>query len=213
MTDPSGQGYPRQQGLNDDSTSFSQHAFQIWQTLARVRTMIPVKVVAVTQNGDDSGGVVDALPLVNQMDGAGNCFPHGTVFNLPYFQIQGGTSAVICDPVVGDIGVAGICDRDISSVKNNKGQANPGSRRKFSLSDGVYFGGILNGIPTQKIKFTANGIEITPESGKPVIINGDVHATGDVVAGFGGVDQVGLQTHKHGTGSAAAGTVVPTAGT
>jgi hypothetical protein len=36
---------------------------------------------------------------------------------------------------------------------------------------------------------------------------------GAVIAGYGGGDQVALQTHKHGTGSAAAGTVAPSAGT
>jgi hypothetical protein len=37
--------------------------------------------------------------------------------------------------------------------------------------------------------------------------------TGVVVAGAGTGDQVGLQTHRHGTGTAAAGTVAPTPGT
>jgi phage gp45-like len=50
-------------------------------------------------------------------------------------------------------------------------------------------------------------------AGNPMVITGDLHVTGAVIAGFGGGDQVGLQTHQHGTGSAAAGTVAPTAGT
>ena len=46
------------------------------------------------------------------------------------------------------------------------------------------------------------------------VVTGDVHVTGAVIAGFGGPDQVGLQTHRHGTsGSTAASTIVPTAGT
>lgn len=44
-------------------------------------------------------------------------------------------------------------------------------------------------------------------------LKGDFHVTGAVVAGYGTGDQVGLQSHKHGTGSAAAGTIAPTAGT
>jgi len=40
-----------------------------------------------------------------------------------------------------------------------------------------------------------------------------VHVTGAVIAGFGGADQVTLQLHRHGVGSAAAGTVIPTPGT
>jgi phage gp45-like len=50
-------------------------------------------------------------------------------------------------------------------------------------------------------------------AGSPMLVTGDLHVTGAVIAGYGGADQVGLQTHKHGTGTAAAGTVVPTPST
>lgn len=46
-----------------------------------------------------------------------------------------------------------------------------------------------------------------------VVVQGDLNVSGQVIGGFGGGDQVGLLTHKHGTGNAAAGTVPPTAGT
>lgn len=180
------QGFPGQQGLSDNATEFNKHAFQIWQVLARVRTAIPVEIVAV--HVDDDGlapvGFVDAVPLVNQMDGAGQTFPHGTVFNLPYVRVQGGKNAVICDPEVGDVGLAVICDRDISSVKANKKAANPGSRRRFSLADGVYIGGILNGTPEQHIRFTTTGISISDKNGNSLvmgdtgnILTGDLYAT------------------------------------
>ncbi len=50
-------------------------------------------------------------------------------------------------------------------------------------------------------------------AGNPMTIAGDLHVTGAVIAGYGGADQVGLQTHKHGEGTAAAGTTAPTAST
>lgn len=50
-------------------------------------------------------------------------------------------------------------------------------------------------------------------NGVPMTIQGDLHVTGAIFAGYGGGDQVGVQTHKHGTGTAVAGTVAPTAGT
>ncbi len=62
------------------------------------------------------------------------------------------------------------------------------------------------------IWLTASGPVVTC-NGLPMTVNGDLRVTGQVFAGYGGADQVGLQTHKHGTGSAAAGTVAPTAGT
>ena len=46
-----------------------------------------------------------------------------------------------------------------------------------------------------------------------VTITGNLKVTGEITAGFGTGDSVTLQQHKHGTGAAAAGTSVPTAGT
>jgi hypothetical protein len=120
-----------------------------------------VKIVSVTNNGGVSPvGFVDVQPLVNQVDGAGNATPHGVVYNIPYFRLQGGTNAIILDPQVGDMGMCGFASRDISSVKSSKGQANPGSGRTFDWADGLYFGGLLNGTPVQYIAFSSSGIDI-----------------------------------------------------
>ncbi|WP_428492168.1 phage baseplate assembly protein V [Rhodopila sp.] len=70
------------------------------------------------------------------------------------------------------------------------------------------------------IYLTQDGIVING-GGKPITFtncptilqNGDIHATGQVIQGYGSADQVSLGTHRHGTGTAAAGTVSPTAGT
>jgi phage gp45-like len=35
-------------------------------------------------------------------------------------------------------------------------------------------------------------------AGNPMTVQGDLHVTGAVIAGYGGGDQVGLQTHQHG---------------
>jgi phage gp45-like len=55
-------------------------------------------------------------------------------------------------------------------------------------------------------------------AGNPMTINGDLHVTGAVIAGYGGADQVGLQTHGHKQGNDSHGdtevpTDAPTAGT
>jgi len=168
MSNDQGQGgYPGQHGLAASVGEFNKHDSQIWAKLAYVRTAIPVVIKAVHVDSDGLApvGSVDVQPLVNQMDGEGNSFPHGTIFNLPYVRMQGGTNAVICDPVVGDNGIAVICDRDISSVKANKKQANPGSRRRFGLADGIYIGGLLNGTPEQYVRFTTDGMSIVDKSG------------------------------------------------
>lgn len=65
---------------------------------------------------------------------------------------------------------------------------------------------------TAGITINGGGAAVTVTNSPTLIQNGDIHATGAVIAGYGGGDQVGLQTHRHGTGTPAAGTVVPTAG-
>lgn len=56
--------------------------------------------------------------------------------------------------------MCGFCSRDISSVKANKAASTPQSRRKFDYADGLYFGGFLNGVPSQYLFFKDSGIEM-----------------------------------------------------
>lgn len=129
--------------------------------LSRVRTATLVKVMAVTNSGGVSPvGFVDILPMVNQVDGIGQATEHLTIYKCPYLRVQGGANAIILDPQVGDIGIAVFADRDISSATANKGQANPSSSRRFSMADGLYLGGVLNGLPTQYTRYSSTGIEI-----------------------------------------------------
>lgn len=155
-------GYRGTAEATDNGSDFNANTFLVWSILSRVRTMQVCKVLSVTNNGGVSPvGFVTLQPLVNQLDGYGNAVPHGEIFNVPYFRLQGGANAIILDPQVNDIGWAGFADRDISSVKATKAQANPGSKRMFSMADAVYFGGILNGTPSQYIAFSASGIVVT----------------------------------------------------
>ena len=62
------------------------------------------------------------------------------------------------------------------------------------------------------IRLTSTGITINCGA-VPMTITGNLRVTGSITAGYGGADQVGLQSHRHGTGAAAAGTSIPTAGT
>jgi hypothetical protein len=154
-------GYTGTQEPASGAGDFGALSFLVNQILARISTITLVKIVSVTNNGGVSPvGFVDVQPLVNQVDGAGNATPHGIVYGLPYFRLQGGTNAIILDPQVGDIGMCGFASRDISSVKASKAQANPGSGRTFDWADGLYFGGMLNGTPVQYVAFSSSGIDI-----------------------------------------------------
>ena len=123
-------------------------------------TALPVEVTAVHGGGVSIIGTVDAKPLVKIMCADGQTAEYPELYNLPFMRYQGGANAVICDPQVGDIGIAVFASRDISAVKRARGHAPCGSLRRFSLSDGMYVGAILDGIPSQYIHFDTAGITI-----------------------------------------------------
>lgn len=155
-------GFPGFLRPSEDTNDSAASLFAIEQRLAKISTVTLAKVVSVTNSGDLSPvGFVDVQPLVNQVDGSGNSFPQAIVNNVPYFRLQGGANAIIIDPQVGDIGMIGFSDRDLTAVKANRAQSNPGSYRRFSSSDGLYLGGMLNGVPNQIVQFNSNGITIT----------------------------------------------------
>ncbi|WP_048996446.1 hypothetical protein [Burkholderia multivorans] len=154
-------GYKGTQDPTSSTSEFNAYSFLIRQILSQISTATLVQVKSVTNSGGVTPvGFVDVLPLVNQLDGYNNAVPHGLIHNVPYFRIQGGTNAVIIDPQVDDIGICVFADRDISSVKANKAQANPGSKRRFDMADGLYIGGVLNRTPTQYVMFSDSGITI-----------------------------------------------------
>ena len=156
------------QTASDVSSDYSTLEFIVQSILGRAATAKLVVVKACTNNGGVAKwGTVDVVPLVNQVAGDGTQVPHSTIYRLPYHRLQGGPSAVILDPVAGDIGLAVICDRDSSAVRadpikaasNADGTAGtpPGSARQYDVADGMYFGGFLNAVPTTYLQFLADG--------------------------------------------------------
>lgn len=211
-----------QQSATDGGSKFNAMAFMIRQMLNRLNTSTLVEVVACTNDGGvEPIGYVDVRPLVNQVDGNNNATPHGTIHNVPYFRLVGGTNAVVMDPAVGDIGMAAFADHDLSSVIANKGVANPGSSRRFSMADALYLGSFIAEAPTQYVQFSATGIKIhsptkvTLEA--PVVeINASASATvntpifrvnGQTVLN-GAVSQIGGAAASFSAGITAAGDVV-----
>src|ERR1019366_5631029 len=223
---PGNTGYVGAGGNFDDTTDFNAMQFLIGQRLAQANVATFVKLVSCTNAGGITPvGSVDVLPMVNQVDGAGNATPHGVVHGLPYVRIQGGTNAVIIDPVAGDKGMVVFCDRDISSVKANKETANPGSQRRNDMADGVYIGGGLNAAPVQYIAFTPTSITMVSPTqiilqAPNILLDGDVSQTGTLAGavvmegpltvtndatisgrGFLGHEHVGVQSGASNTGT------------
>lgn len=175
----------------DMADDFAQTAFMIHQILNQIATCAIVKVVAVTAGGVGPVGKVDLQPLVLQVDGVGRTVDAGTIHNAPYMRMQGGANAFICDPVAGDIGLCIFTSHDSSKVKTTKTTAPPGSRRRFSWSDGFYVGGVLNGTPQNYIQFDTNGDIILKPASKVTVL-GDFVANKITTAA--GVD---LDSHIH----------------
>lgn len=157
-TASSNAGFAGQKSPTSSSSDFNASSFLIQQLLGRVRTIQLAQVMKVTNAGGVAPvGLLDVQLLVNMLDGQNQATQHATIFQVPYFRLQGGLNAVIIDPVVGDIGMVAIADRDISAVKSSKKQSNPGSLRRFDLADAIYLGGVLNGTPTQYLRFVQDG--------------------------------------------------------
>lgn len=186
---------------------YNQISFAIQQALGKMQTATLVQVQSCSNAGDDSPvGTVDIVPLVNQVDSQGNSVPHTTIYNVPYLRIQGGANAVIIDPQPGDIGIALFANRDISNVKSTKAQAPPASGRRFSFSDAMYLGGMLNGNPTQYVQFNESGITIVSPTaitlqaptiklqGNVTQTDGTITAQTDVEAG---PNNISLANHTH----------------
>lgn len=182
------------------ATDFQALQFFIEQRLRKVQTAIVVKVVNVNAGGVGPVGTVDVVPLVDQVDGAGNVVPHVTIYGRPYSRIQGGTNAFILDPQVGDLGLMVFCSRDISSVISSKQNSPPASARIFNYADGLYLGGYLNGTPQNYIRFEQGGTIDIVAPALNITTTGSVNINGAVISHAGEVtDALGkvLGTHRH----------------
>lgn len=165
-----------------------------------------VRVAAV--RGDAPNLVIDAMPLVMRTDRSGAPIQNSVLYDIPVFRLQRGNSAIIMNPVVGDIGMIAICDRDTTLVRANRKESVPGSGRKHSKSDALYLGGFLNDHPTQFIEFadgainitTPNPVNITCSSAAVTAPDGvtmttpTLHVTGSITAGGNITDNNGTQS-------------------
>ncbi|WP_275383923.1 oxidoreductase [Xenorhabdus bovienii] len=144
--------------LNIDPTDMNTDAnvqdFIMRQFLGRHHFITLSRVINVDKD------TVDVEPMVYEVTGDGEPVNKGIVYGVPFWRLQRGGSAVIMNPVIGDIGVIAICDRDISVVKVTRKPAMPGAKRFHNMSNAIYLGGVLNSEPTQYVEFADNQINI-----------------------------------------------------
>lgn len=165
-------------------SDFNGMDFLIQNAIKRmVSTAIPVRVDAVERNGDGAAaGYVDATPLVCQTAADGSALDPVSIPRLPYFRYQHGTAAVICDPKVGDVGLAIFAQQDVSRLDGGNEPVPPGSFRSFDMSDGFYIGGFWGAKPETFVHLEDSGhITITaPQAVTVNTANATVNASGSV---------------------------------
>ncbi len=153
-----------------------------------VHTADLVQVLAVTV-GTASVGFLTVQPVVLDQDTNGYVLAQAPIYNVPFLRYQSGPSAVIMDPVEGDIGLCIFAEKDITGVKARAIQAASSlagaaaTDRVHSSADALYIGGVLNGAPTQWVKFLpgAGGIDIKTPGPLTIEATGNVTITANEV--------------------------------
>lgn len=190
MTEPTRLGTPFE-------AQFHAGRAQEWiiqRLIRQINTAQLVRVLAV-HPGDGFAGFVDVEPMQLQQSTTGVVIDGAPMYRLPYLRTQGGVSAIILDPVAGDIGLAVFAQRDISNVAATREPAAAATNRAYDAGDGVYVGGLLNATPTQYVEFLpeAAGINIVTPGDLSVEVAGDMSATigGDLSVEVAGTISIG----------------------
>lgn len=180
----------------------AQDIYLINSLISQIHTMMPVKVLSVTVPKDALApiGRCEVLPLVKFIDGSNNSYPLGKVINVPYLRVQGGKNAIVIDPQVGDVGLCGFCERDISIVKKTGNVSAPDNLRKYDINSAVYMFSMMSELPTQYIQFLESGINI--KSTGNININGLTIAPDGTLTLANGVI---VDSHSHPQGNDSAG--------
>ncbi|HDL7132411.1 TPA: phage baseplate protein [Yersinia enterocolitica] len=149
--------YSQSQNQSNDSDAFASSFNKLLNSnyFIRLATVTAVR-------GSAPNLVVDVLPLVAEVRSSDRTIIQGSqIYNIPVWRLQRGGSAIIMNPVAGDIGLIAVSDVDISVARSARKESVPGSLRTHSQSDAIYFGGVLNGQPTQFIEFADSELNIT----------------------------------------------------
>lgn len=165
--------------------------FIILKLLLGVHTCQLVQVLAV-QPVSGKVGFLTVQPLVVQTDTNQVVIAQSPIYNVPYMRYQGGSSAVILDPVAGDIGLAIFAENDITNVKQTLKSGPAATDRNHSTADALYIGGVLNPDPTQYVRFQPSGAgidivspgAITLQAGTTISITSGTTTTVTAPGGF-----------------------------
>ncbi len=188
-----------QPAINPDDLSSESNVFQfILERFLSQNAFITLAVVKKTYRH-----TVDVMPLVSGTTALGERREGEIIYDLPVWRLQRGSSAIIMNPVEGDIGAILVCDQDISNVKKTKNLSMPGSTRKHNYADALYLGGILNKQPSSYIEFADNQINIKSAGdlnvdASKITVNGNMQYNGVMsVRGEIILNGIPLSEHRH----------------
>jgi hypothetical protein len=166
------------------------HQAQAYVIMALLRSTVRTAELVVVDSVDADAKTIQCTPLVLDVTTGGVSVSQSPIYGVPYFRVQGGTSAVIIDPRPGDIGLVVVASRDTSAVIAAGGAAAaPATDRAYSTADAFYVAPFLNGTPTQYIEFAPDG------GGIRIVTPGQLDITASKVTHNG--SDIGA-THTHG---------------
>jgi len=207
---------------------FDNGRMQDWvvrRLLRQIHTADLVKVLKVYPTAG-TVGFVDVQRLVQQQTTNGVGVEQAPMYRFPYLRMQGGLSAIILDPVEGDIGLAVFAERDITRAVQTRDYGMAPTNRAFDAGDGLYMGGFLNADPTQYVQFKPDGgidvvstgsVNVTAAAASTLTapawtVNGPTTFADPITAPEATINGIAFTTHRHGgvqTGSGTSGAPVP----
>ncbi|MGL4897462.1 MAG: Gp138 family membrane-puncturing spike protein [Cetobacterium sp.] len=166
--------------MNNDIYTSSQLSstiqFVISQRLLNINTMIPCEIVKIKNDS-----TIDVRPLNKEVNADGTLEDPPVIFNVPVMQITGNNNLIFIELKQGDIGLVGFCHRDISSMVKQKKSNKPPTKRMFSLSDGIWIGGLFksssevqNKIEIKDNTITIDGSNDVEVLSKNITINANI---------------------------------------
>lgn len=198
----------------DDRLVALRAAFSGWQS--QIWTALPAAVVSY----DATKRTVSLQPTIQaQIQNAEGTWTNAS---LPVLEdcpvvFPGGGGFELTFPIAaGDEGIVVFASRCIDAWWQNSGVQPQAELRMHDLSDGMFIPGMFSQARKPAVAPSGSVPQLRNAAGTVVLefisggmkLTGNLQVTGSIIGGFGGIDQVGLQTHLH-----AANNTPPTTGT
>jgi hypothetical protein len=233
-------------GSGNNNTLDPRERFKDWDEATRRdaeshQSKMFTAVPAIVKKHDVDKNTVHAQPTIKMLhakaDGSHEWLQMPKLEDVPIHYPRGGGAVVTMPVGDGDEGLLVFSMRSIDKWWQQGGVQEQTDARMHDISDAFFIPGFNSQprkiknvstskwqlrtdeeTPTHYVEFDPANKKYKIKSPNPVEIDADLHVTGAVIAGYGGADQVALQTHTHAQdpdshGDTEQETKKPTAGT